>query len=122
MDDLRIQMVDDVIEYFLKSDAFQAVKSTEAAFDQPAHKRLLDAYNTAKETYMETKKYGRHHPDLPAAQKAFQAAKSTLFDAPFMKAYLAAYQTLQTELDAFSQALAKTISPQISLGNLNVRL
>lgn len=122
MDDLRIQMVDQVIEYFLKSDAFQAVKSTEAAFDEPEHKRLLDAYNSAKETYLEAKKYGRHHPDLPAAQKAFQAAKSALYEAPFMKAYLSAYQTLQTELDAFSQALAKTISTQISLGHLNVRL
>ncbi len=122
MDDLRIQLVDDVIAYFLKSDAFQAVIDAEKAFEQPDHQRLIQTYQTAQQAYQETKKYGSHHPDLKATQHAFQKAKAELFGQPFMKTYLKAYQTLQTELDGFSNDLAKTISSQISIGHLNVRL
>lgn len=122
MDDLRIQMVDDVIDYFLNSDALKAVVEAEKAFDIPAHDTLIKTYQSARDAYSESKKYGSHHPDLAATKKAFQAAKTALFEEPFMKTYLAAYHTLQTELDALSNDLAKTISSQISIGHLNVRL
>lgn len=122
MDDLKIQLVDDVIDYFLNSDAFKAVQETEKAFSIPDHQALIETYQKAQDAYQETKKYGAHHPDLIPSKKAFQEAKTALFEQPFMKAYLTAYQTLQTELDAFTQALAQTVSRQISIGNLNVRL
>lgn len=119
---MRIQMVDDVIAYVLKSDQFKAVIEAEKAFETPAHQALIKTYQKARDAYQETKKYGTHHPDLKPTQQAFQKAKTALFEQPFMKTYLTAYQALQTELDAFSNELAKTISSQISIGHLNVRL
>lgn len=122
MDDLRIQLVDEVIAYFLNSDAFQAVINAEKAFEQPHHQQLIETYQAARSAYHATKKYGAHHPDLKSTQQAFQTAKAELFGQAFMQTYLKAYQTLQTELDGLSNDLAKTISSQISIGHLNVRL
>ncbi|GEM_PF-1952471 len=122
MDNTRIKMIDDVIEYFVDSAPLLRVKEAEKAFTDSVNKALLDAYRHAQSEYQETRKYGRHHPDLKATQKAFQTAKAELYSQPFMQEYLAAYQALQTELDALSSALASSISPQISMGHLNVRL
>lgn len=122
MDNTRIKMIDDVIEYFVKSALLSRVKEAEKAFADPVNKALLDGYRQAQSEYQETRKYGRHHPDLKTTQKTFQTAKAKLYSQPFMQEYLAAYQALQTELDALSSALASSISPQISMGHYNVRL
>lgn len=117
-----IQLMDEVIDYFLSSPAFLRVKHTEKALSSPTLEPKIAAYKKAHADYLEVKKYGSHHPDLAAAKKAFQRAKLIVFEDPNYTAYQTAYQTFQTELDRFSNELGQTISNQISVGHLNPNL
>ena len=118
MTDSLITLTDQTIEEWMHSESFQAVKAAQEKLNDETVKSLLESFRLAQENYQDAKKYGKHHPDLGRYSKAFQEAKVALYTHPLMVDYQMASQHFQQQLDAFTQALAHTISKQISIGHI----
>lgn len=118
MTETLLNLTDQTIEEFKSSHAYLAVKKAQSNLHDEEVTQLSHAFKKIQEKYLEVKKYGRYHPDLADVQKAYQAAKIALYTHPVMSAYQTAYQQFQTELDAFTQQCATTISEHIKLGHI----
>ena len=104
-----IKAVQDSPPYIKLKEAHKVITT------DPALQAKIAAFNDAKTIYENTKKYGKHHPNLRAAQLELQRSKQALFMCPEIQTYKKYETQLQAHLDSIATKLGKTVSSTISI-------
>jgi len=78
---------------------------------------LISEFQTANKKYEETRKYGKHHPDLKRVQASFAKHKKILYTHPVVSEYKQLEKLVQSNLDIISKTIATSISSKMKHPN-----
>lgn len=78
---------------------------------------LLQSFDSIKEKYQETSKYGKYHPDLKKVQLELASKKEEVYSHPIIIEFKQLEKDLQKTLDHISSEIAQAVSPKIKHPN-----
>lgn len=105
-----------LIDDIKKDRPFNAVKKYKKDIAQNKEvQTMIETFSKAKEDYDDARQYGLYHPDLSKYKKKLSNAKNQLYKHPVVKAYKAAENDLQQQLDTIADSLAQAISKHINV-------
>lgn len=106
----------DLVATVLKSPVYQTYLTTQQALrNSQAAQQLKNDFLTQQATFEKLAAYGKYAPGYKKAQQALFKAKRSLDLQPEVAAFKLAETELQQVLDAITQTLAETVSPEIKV-------
>jgi cell fate (sporulation/competence/biofilm development) regulator YlbF (YheA/YmcA/DUF963 family) len=113
-----INKVYDLIDEIKSLESYQKRQEIIRLIDNNHHiKDKIEAFNQAKESYLEAKKYGSYHPDLEQYKLKLSQTKELLFNVPEIKALKQYEKELQALLDHVSREIGLSISKHVPIPN-----
>jgi cell fate (sporulation/competence/biofilm development) regulator YlbF (YheA/YmcA/DUF963 family) len=118
MNELRVEMVDEIIRDIKSSKCYQSLLEHYDIMENDLElKKQLEQLEKAKNKYFEAKQYGAFHPDLKDRQRVYAEVKSSVFSLPIIIDFKKSESCVQEMLQEISEELASVVSSNIKFPN-----